>query len=72
VHKLEFGIGQGFTLTTKGSFFMLTTLAAGYRYQHPDKRFFYRVTYTPLVSYLVDFQMQQWAGLSIGYTFKSK
>jgi hypothetical protein len=51
---------------------MLTTLAVGYRYQHPDKKFFYRVTYTPLVSYLVDFQMQQWAGVSIGYTFKSK
>ncbi len=71
-HKLEFGLGQGITVTTKGSFFLLTTLAAGYRYQHPDKRFFYRVTYTPLVSYLVDFQIQQWAGLSIGYTFKSK
>lgn len=69
-HKLEAGIGQGITLTTKGKFFALTTLAIGYRYQPNDARWFYRATYTPLISYLVDFQIQQWGGLSIGYTFK--
>lgn len=68
-HKLELGLGQGITITTKGSFFALTTAAVGYRYQREDKHWFYRVTYTPLISYLVDFQVQQWGGISIGYTF---
>ena len=71
-HKLEFGLGQGITITTKGSFFPLTTAAIGYRYQRETKNWFYRVTYTPLISYLVDFQIQQWGGISIGYTFKNK
>ena len=68
-HKLEFGLGQGITITTKGNFFALTTVAMGYRYQSENKKWFYRVTYTPLISYLVDFQIQQWAGISIGYSF---
>jgi len=71
-HKLELGLGQGVTITTKGHLFMLTTAALGYRYQPIAKRWFYRVTYTPLISYLVDFQIQQWAGISIGYSFNSK
>jgi hypothetical protein len=70
-HKAEFGLGQGITITTKGSFFALTTVAIGYRYQREDKHWFYRVTYTPLISYLADFQVQQWGGISIGYTFKT-
>lgn len=70
-HKLELGLGQGITLTTKGSFFALTTAAVGYRYQAENKRWFYRVTYTPLISYLIDFQVQQWAGFSIGYQLKN-
>lgn len=69
-HKLELGLGQGITVTTKGNFFALTTAAIGYRYQPESKRWFYRVTYTPLISYLVDFQVQQWFGVSIGYTLK--
>lgn len=69
-HKLELGLGQGITLTTKGQFFLLTTAAIGYRFQPARKNWFYRATYTPLISYLVDFQVQQWAGVSIGYTFK--
>lgn len=68
-HKLELGLGQGITITTKGSFFTLTTLAIGYRYQSQMKPWFFRVTYTPLISYLVDFQVQQWGGLSVGYSF---
>ena len=71
-HKLEMGIGQGITITTKGSFFALTTAAIGYRYQSEHKKWFYRVTYTPLISYLVDFQIQQWGGISIGYTFNNQ
>ncbi len=68
-HKLEVGIGQGLTITTKGNPFALTTGVLGYRYQAEDQSFFYRLSYTPLISYLVDFQWQHWAGASIGYTF---
>ncbi|MEL6536522.1 MAG: hypothetical protein AAFQ98_13985 [Bacteroidota bacterium] len=68
-HQLELGLGQGITLTTRGSFFALTTAAVGYRYQSPRSPWFFRATYTPLISYLLDFQVQQWAGLSLGYTF---
>lgn len=71
-HKLELGIGQGLTLTTKGQFFALTTAVLGYRYQPEAKKWFYRLSYTPLISYLVDFQMQQWGGLSIGYMINCK
>jgi hypothetical protein len=71
-HKLELGIGQGITVTTKGSFFVLMPVVVGYRFQKEDKRIFYRVSYTPLISYLVDFQYQNSAGLSIGFTFKEK
>lgn len=71
-HKLEVGLGQGITITTRGSAFTLTTVAVGYRYQPAQKSWFYRVSYTPLISYLVDFQTQHWGGLSIGYTFKNK
>ncbi len=67
-HKLEIGAGQGITVTTKGSFFALTTAAVGYRYQPQSKNWFYRITYTPLISYIVDYQLQNWAGFSIGYT----
>ena len=71
-HQLELGLGQGITITTKGRFFSLTTAAVGYRYQPESSKWFYRATYTPLISYLVDFQIQQWGGVSIGYTFNSK
>lgn len=71
VHKLELGFGQGITITTKGSIFSLTTAAIGYRYQSQAKKWFYRVTYTPLISYLVDFQIQQWGGISVGYTLNN-
>ncbi len=70
-HKLEFGLGQGITITTKGSFFALTTASIGYRYQRETKNWFYRVAYTPLISYILDIQIQHWAGVSIGYTLNN-
>ena len=70
-HKLEMGLGQGITITTKGNFFTLTTVVMGYRYQPETKNWFYRISYTPLISYLVDFQIQQWGGISVGYTFNN-
>tara|TARA_R100000951_G_C2622977_1_gene175122 strand:+ start:268 stop:795 length:528 start_codon:yes stop_codon:yes gene_type:complete len=71
-HKAELGLGQGITITTRGSAFALTTAVAGYRYAPANKNWFYRVSYTPLISYLVDVQIQHWGGISIGYTFKNK
>ncbi len=71
-HKLDIGIGQGVTITTRGSFFALTTASIGYRYQNPSKKWFYRVAYTPLIYYLIDFQVQHWGGISIGYTLNNK
>ena len=71
-HKLELGIGQGITFTTKGSYFILGTASLGYRYQSDEKPWFFRATYTPLISYLFDRQWQHWAGVSIGYTLNSK
>lgn len=71
-HKLEIGLGQGVSITTKGSFFSLATAALGYRFYTPSERWFYRATYTPLISYLIDFQVQHWAGISIGYLFQQK
>lgn len=69
-HKLDAGLGQGITLTTKGKFFSLTTAAVGYRLEPVNSRLFFRFSYTPLISYLVDFQVQHWAGISIGYHLK--
>ena len=69
-HYFETGIGQTLTVTTKGQFFFLMPAVAGYRYQPPDKRIFFRASYTPIISYLIDFQYQNWGGLSIGYQFK--
>ncbi len=71
-HRLEIGVGQGFTVTTRGSFFTMTTAVIGYRFDAKNNPLFFRATYTPLISYLIDFQVQQWGGLSIGYTFKSQ
>lgn len=71
-HRLELGVGQGITITTRGSFFTLTTAVIGYRFDAKKSPLFFRATYTPLISYLIDFQVQQWGGLSIGYTFNSR
>ncbi|MBX7049369.1 MAG: hypothetical protein K1X40_09340 [Chitinophagales bacterium] len=69
--KLDMGLGQGVTITTKGAFFMLTTAAVGYRYQKETSPWYFKASYTPLISYLVDFQWQHWGGLSIGYTINT-
>ena len=66
-HKLDVGWGQSLTLSTKGSLFLLTPLSFGYRFEPVEKRYYFRASYTPLVSYLIDFQWQNWAGLTFGY-----
>jgi hypothetical protein len=67
-HKLDVGLGQTFTITTRGSFYFRMPLSVCYRFQREGGRFFYRAGYTPIVSYLFDFQWEHWAGFSIGYT----
>lgn len=71
-HKLDLGIGQAISITTKASFFLYTPLAAGYRYQPNDKNYFIRCSYTPILSYLIDVQWQNWVGLTYGYHFNRK
>ncbi len=68
-HKFEGGLGQTFTVSTQGNIFLLMPAVIGYRYQPPDKRIFFRASYTPIISYLLNFQYQNWGGLSIGYRF---
>ncbi|MEM7659123.1 MAG: hypothetical protein AAF399_23580 [Bacteroidota bacterium] len=66
-HYLEVGLGQGLTITTKGQFFLLGTASAGYRFSPADRRWFASLSYTPLISYIFNFQVQQWGGISLGY-----
>ena len=71
-NKLELGIGQGLSVTSKGKISSLATPIIGYRYQNAKKRLFFRITYTPLISYILDFQYQNWAGVSLGYNLSFK
>lgn len=69
-HGVEIGAGLAPSITTKGSWYVKSPLALGYRYEAADRKFFYRVTYTPIVGWLVDYNWQHWAGISIGYKLK--
>jgi hypothetical protein len=65
-HLLDIGIGQSISFTTKGNFFFLMPLSLGYRWDNNTKRCFWRFSYTPIVSYLLDFQWQHWGGITFG------
>lgn len=69
-HVLEFSGGVAPSITTKGSWYIKSPLALGYRYDQPEKKFFYRIAYAPIIGWLVDYNWQHWAGISIGYKFK--
>lgn len=69
-HAFELSGGVAPSVTTKGAIFIKSPFALGYRY-HRGKLFF-RVAYTPLFAWLVDFQWQHWAGISIGYQIEKK
>lgn len=71
-HKLDVGLGQTFSITTKGRPFIMMPAVVGYRFQPTDKNYFLRLAYTPIISYLVDFQVQHWAGFTYGYNFTRK
>ncbi len=70
--QFEFGLGQGISMTTKGNFYSLITPELGYRYSATNNPLFFRIAYTSLISYILDFQYQQWAGISIGYQLNAK
>lgn len=69
-HKVDIGLGQSFSVTTKGNFFLLMPLCLGYRFLPPNKKYYLRPAYTPLVSYLLDFQWQHWGGFTFGLQLK--
>ena len=71
-HFFDAGLGQTFSVTTKGRPFIMMPVSAGYRFQPMDRRYYLRVAYTPIISYLVDFQCQHWAGITYGYQLKTK
>lgn len=35
-----------------------------------SQKLYYRFSYTPIISYVIDQQWQHWGGLSIGYNLK--
>lgn len=66
-HRIEIGAGVAPSFTTKGNWFIKSPLFLGYRYQPNEKPFFIRAGYTPIIGWLVDYNWQHWAGISIGY-----
>jgi len=68
-HFADVGIGQSFTITTRGSAFVRMPLSMGYRFEPENKRYYLRASYTPIISYLFNFQWENWAGLTFGYAF---
>lgn len=67
-HFADVGLGQALTVTTRGSLFLRMPTSFGYRLQ-TEGHMFYRFAYTPLVSYIYNFQWEHWGGITIGYNF---
>lgn len=67
-HFADVGLGQAITVTTKGSAFVRMPTSFGYRFQSAG-HVFYRFAYTPVVSYIYNFQWEHWGGITIGYNF---
>jgi hypothetical protein len=70
--KPDIGIGQTISITTKGSPFFMMPAEAGCRYQPADKNYYIRLSYTPIISYLIDFQIQHWGGFTYAYSFQKQ
>ena len=71
-HKMELGLGQTISVTTKGSAFIMGIARWGYRFEPENRKYFLSVAYTPIISYLLDFQWQHWGGIGIGFKLNSK
>lgn len=70
-HHLDLGLGLAFTVSTRLQFYTRMPASIGYRYEPADKRYYLRAAYTPIISYLFEFQLNNWAGLTFGYRLKS-
>lgn len=66
-HKLDVGLGQAFSVTTRGSLFARMPFSVGYRFEPVEKRYYLRAAYTPIISYLFNFQWEHWGGITFGY-----
>lgn len=71
-HFMDVGIGLAPSFTTKfGGAYVRMPLSLGYRLQPEEKNFYWRIAYTPITSFLFDFQWQHWAGISFAYQLNS-
>ena len=70
--KPDIGIGQTISITTKGSPFFMMPAEPGCRYQPADKNYYIRLSHTPIISYLIDFQIQHWGGFTYAYSFQKQ
>lgn len=70
-HMADFGIGQTLTVTTRLSLFLRMPLSFGYRLQ-TDGPWFYRIAYTPLISYIYNAQWEHWGGFTVGFNLGKK
>ncbi|MFT6503534.1 MAG: hypothetical protein ACJASQ_003671 [Crocinitomicaceae bacterium] len=71
-HRLDAGIGLALTVTTRAAFYVKTPMSLGYRFQPTDKNYYLRLAYTPIMGYIVDFNVQHWGGFTFGYKLNRK
>jgi hypothetical protein len=70
-HMADLGLGQTVTVTTRGSLFLRLPTSFGYRFQ-TNGRMFYRIAYTPIISYLYNAQWEHWGGMTVGFNLGKK
>lgn len=70
-HKAEAGSGQLIIFGNKAptGLALRGTFHFGYRYQPENKRTFLKIAYTPLYSYMYNFQWEHWFGVGVGFHF---
>jgi hypothetical protein len=72
-HHIDFGIGLAPSFTTRfAGAYIRAPLSLGYRFEAKDKKHVWRVAYTPLTSFLFDFQWEHWAGITYAYKLGQK
>lgn len=72
-HQADVGIGLAPSITTNlGGAFVRMPLSLGYRLEPLEKHYYFRVAYTPLLSFLFDLQWQHWAGVTFAYQLNRK
>lgn len=65
-HMADVGVGQAITVTTRGNAFVRMPTSFGYRFQS-EGHLFYRLAYTPIISYIYNAQWEHWGGITVGY-----